>query len=42
MDSVVNVEKLIIGKIDPSLPDSVKSRVRMGHAQGLLYAFNSL
>jgi putative heme-binding domain-containing protein len=42
VDSVISVEKLVIGKIDPSLPDSVKSRVRMGHAQGLLYAFNSL
>jgi putative heme-binding domain-containing protein len=42
VDSVISVEKLVIGKIDPSLPDSIKSRVRMGHAQGLLYAFNSL
>ncbi|HTF20836.1 MAG TPA: c-type cytochrome [Chryseolinea sp.] len=42
VDSVISVEKLAIGKIDPSLPDSIKSRVRMGHAQGLLYAFNSL
>lgn len=42
VDSIVNVEKLVIGKIDPSLPDSIKSRVQMGYAQGLLYAFNSL
>jgi len=42
VDSVLSVEKLQIGKIDPSLPDSIKSRVQMGYAQGLLYAFNSL
>ncbi|MGC3944051.1 MAG: c-type cytochrome [Chryseolinea sp.] len=42
VDSVLSVEKLVIGKIDPSLPDSIMSRVQMGFSQGLLYAFNSL
>jgi len=42
VDSVISIEKLVIGRLDPSLPDSIKSRVQMGYAQGLLYAFNSL
>ena len=42
VDSVLSIEKLVIGKIDPSLPDSIRSRVQMGFSQGLLYAFNSL
>jgi putative heme-binding domain-containing protein len=42
VDSVLSIEKLMIGKIDSSLPDSIKSQVQMGYAQGLLYAFNSL
>ena len=40
--SVSNVERLIIGKVDPSAPDSVRNKTRMGYAHGLLYAFNSL
>lgn len=42
VDSVLSVERLVIGKFDASVPDSVKSKVQMGYSQGLLYAFNSL
>lgn len=42
VDSVVNVERLMIGKFDAGVPDSIKLRVQMGYSQGLLYAFNSL
>jgi len=40
VDSVIKIEELRIGKIDPA--DTSKAKVQMGYAQGLLYAFNSL
>lgn len=41
-DSVLKIEQLEIGKSTSELADSTKPKVQMGHAQGLLYAFNSL
>lgn len=39
-DSVSHVERLDIGSAEPG--DTTKSKLEMGYAQGLLYAFNSL
>jgi putative heme-binding domain-containing protein len=41
-DSLLSIEKLDIGKTNAELPDTTKSAIEMGYAQGLLYAFNSL
>lgn len=41
-DSVLKIEQLEIGKTAGELADSAKRKIQMGHAQGLLYAFNSL
>ena len=41
-DSVLKIEQLEIGKTSGELADTTKSKIQMGHAQGLLYAFNSL
>jgi len=41
-DSVLKIEQLEIGKTTSELADTTKPKVQMGHAQGLLYAFNSL
>ena len=38
-DSTPKIERLLIGNENP---DSIKTKVEMGYAQGLLYAFNSL
>jgi len=41
-DSVLKIEQLEIGKTTSELADTTKPKIQMGHAQGLLYAFNSL
>ncbi len=41
-DSVLKIEQLEIGKNSSELADTTKPKIQMGHAQGLLYAFNSL
>jgi glucose/arabinose dehydrogenase len=41
-DSVLKIEQLEIGKTSSELADTTKPKIQMGHAQGLLYAFNSL
>jgi putative heme-binding domain-containing protein len=41
-DSVLKLEKLVIGKTRTELADTTSEKVQMGYAQGLLYAFNSL
>ena len=40
--SVLKLEKLVIGKTRSEIADTTGSKVQMGFAQGLLYAFNSL
>lgn len=41
-DSVLSIEKLDIGKSNVQAGDTTKQKLEIGHAQGLLYAFNSL
>lgn len=41
-DSLAGLERLQIGKTNGAESDSMRTKVRMGFAQGLLYAFNSL
>src|SRR5688572_19961420 len=41
-DSVLKLEKLVIGKTRDELADTTGAKIQMGYAQGLLYAFNSL
>jgi putative heme-binding domain-containing protein len=41
-NSDVKLEKLVIGKTRAEIADTTGSKIEMGFAQGLLYAFNSL
>jgi putative heme-binding domain-containing protein len=42
VDSITSIEKLDIGKTNSDPADKSKATLKMGYAQGLLYAFNSL